>query len=155
MHTCSSASVCPSHPLLSAGLGSTVSKAEAVALCPCSTQPHPRHKWTPSRRSSVAEGVASLLPRGEVWGPGPWGTSARGAAMRSKPAPCGVSLLLWREKRGCQPFWFSWGAGSLLLYQRRPSPEAGKVRGRADVKNAATFAPLGHHSSPSPSCHCS
>lgn len=63
-------------------------------------------------------------------GPGPRGTSARGAAMRSKPSPRGDSLLLWREKRGCQPLGFSpVEASSLLLHQRRPSPEAGKVWG--------------------------
>lgn len=47
--------------------------------------------------------------------------------MRSKPSPRGDSLLLWREKRG-QPLGFSpVEASSLLLHQRGPSPEAGKV----------------------------
>lgn len=57
-------------------------------------------------------------------------TSARGAAMRSKMAPCGASFLLWRQKGGQSALLVLWGPSSLLRCPEEPLIQGGKGTGR-------------------------
>lgn len=127
-HPFYSTSVCSTRPPLSAGLGSSASKAEAASL-PLAA-PSPRLQPTPSRRGSEVRG------RGR-----PTGTSALGASRRSKAAVCGDSLLLWREKRGCQPPWLSQAQLSAS------EPEAREAGGRG-CKKCKYNCSCGHHTPP-------
>lgn len=62
--------------------------------------------------------------------------------MRSKRAPGGDSLLLWREKGGLSALLVLSGPGSLLLCPEEPLITGGKGGGGGGCQNAATIAPL-------------